>query len=137
MDLVSIIIPVYDVEPYLEQCIHSVVNQTYKNIEIILIDDGSPDRCPQICDEWKEKDSRILVIHKPNGGISDARNEGMRIAKGEYIAFVDSDDVVEPEYVEFLLDAVKKTGALVSECKTHRFVDDNELTVYSKEKKEF
>ena len=134
MDLISIIIPVYKVENYLEQCIRSAADQTYKNLEIILVDDGSPDGCPQICDRWKEKEKRIRVIHKPNGGLSDARNEGMKIASGEYIAFVDSDDVLEPEYAEYLYDAVRKTGALVSACQFRSFTDGSEPESFPKKK---
>ena len=93
--LISVIVPIYNVEKYLNRCIESIVNQTYKTLEIILVDDGSPDNCPQICDEWKEKDNRIKVIHKKNGGLSDARNAGLDIAQGEYIAFVDGDDFLE------------------------------------------
>ena len=89
---ISVIIPVYKVEPYLDKCIQSVVNQSYKNLEIILVDDGSPDNCPLMCDEWAKRDSRIKVIHKKNGGLSSARNAGLDIAEGDYIAFVDSDD---------------------------------------------
>ena len=95
MPKVSVIIPIYNVEEYLNQCIESVVNQNFKDIEILLIDDGSKDRCPQICDEWSRKDSRIKVIHKPNGGLSDARNAGLDIATGEYIYFLDGDDYVD------------------------------------------
>lgn len=90
--LVSVIIPIYKVENYLCQCVDSVINQTYKNLEIILIDDGSPDRCPEICDEYAKKDSRIKVIHKPNGGLSDARNVGLDNSTGDYVMFIDSDD---------------------------------------------
>ena len=89
---VSIIVPVYNVEKYLDKCIESIVNQTYRNIEIILVDDGSPDKCPEICNEWAKKDDRIKVIHKENGGLSSARNAALEIAQGDYITFVDSDD---------------------------------------------
>ena len=82
--LISVIIPVYKVEQYLEKCIESVCSQTYENLEIILVDDGSPDSCPQICDKWERKDSRIRVIHKKNGGLSDARNAGLKVASGEW-----------------------------------------------------
>jgi len=102
-DLVSIVIPVYNVEQYLNECVDSVIQQTYKNIEIILVDDASPDNCPRICDEYVEKDSRIRVIHKPNGGLSDARNAGLAIAKGEYIYFLDSDDYIEADAIEALI----------------------------------
>ena len=89
--LISIIIPCYNVEEYLPKCINSIINQTYRNLEIILVDDGSPDSCGQICDEYAAKDARIKVIHKENGGQSDARNVAIDIAKGEYITFVDSE----------------------------------------------
>ena len=93
-DLISVIIPIYKVEKYLDACIESVVNQSYKKLEIILVDDGSPDSCPQKCDEWAKKDKRIRVIHKENGGLSDARNIGIDNSKGDYILFVDSDDFI-------------------------------------------
>lgn len=109
--LISIIVPVYKVEPYLRRCLDSIVNQTYTNLEIILVDDGSPDNCPQICDEYATKDKRIVVIHKENGGLSDARNAGLDICKGEYISFVDSDDWVDNRYVEFLLNKAQKENA--------------------------
>lgn len=96
--LISIIVPVYNVEPYLNRCVNSILAQTYKNIEIILVDDGSPDNCPKMCDNWASKDSRIKVIHKVNGGLSDARNAGINIAKGDYLAFVDSDDWVSIDF---------------------------------------
>lgn len=88
----SVIIPIYKVEDYLERCVKSVLNQDYRDIEVILVDDGSPDRCPQLCDELAKTDDRIVVIHKPNGGLSSARNAGIEVAKGEYLAFLDSDD---------------------------------------------
>lgn len=106
--LISIVVPIYKVEPYLRRCVDSIVSQTYANLEIILVDDGSPDECPKICDEYAAKDKRIVVIHKENGGLSDARNAGIDIHTGEYISFVDSDDYVEPNYVDILL---KKTLA--------------------------
>ena len=99
---ISVIIPIYKVEKFLNQCISSIVNQTYSNLEIILVDDGSPDGCPKICDEWKKKDSRIKVIHKLNGGLSDARNAGLKIATGSIIAFVDSDDWLDEAFYEKL-----------------------------------
>lgn len=91
----SVIIPIYKVEKYLHRCINSIINQTLEDIEIILVDDGSPDNCPKICDEYQKKDKRIKVIHKKNGGLSDARNEGLNLATGEYVLFVDSDDYIE------------------------------------------
>ena len=92
--LLTVIIPVYNVEKYINKCLESIINQTYKNLEIILVDDGSTDNSSYLCDEWQKKDSRITVIHKKNGGLSDARNAGLQIAKGELITFVDSDDYV-------------------------------------------
>lgn len=102
--LISIIVPVYNVEPYLRKCVDSILNQTYRNLEVILVDDGSPDGCPAICDEYAAKDDRIKVIHKANGGLSDARNAGMAVARGEYLAFVDSDDMLPPDAMEILLN---------------------------------
>ena len=99
-ELISIIVPVYKVERYLEKCIKSLINQTYQNIEIILVDDGSTDNCPQICDDFATKDKRIRVIHKANGGLSSARNVGLDAAKGEYISFIDSDDYVAADMIE-------------------------------------
>lgn len=101
--LLSVIVPVYNVEKYLDKCVESVVRQTYSNIEIILVDDGSKDGCPQICDDWVKKDSRIKTIHKDNGGLSDARNAGLSIANGEYVAFVDSDDYIMSDMYEILM----------------------------------
>ena len=100
--LISVIVPVYKVELYLRQCVDSLLAQTYSNLEIILVDDGSPDGCPAICDEYARKDSRVRVIHKPNGGLSDARNVGLDAARGEYIGFIDSDDWVMPDMYEYL-----------------------------------
>lgn len=101
--MISIIIPVYKVEKYLDECIKSVVNQTYKDLEIILVDDGSPDNCPRICDEWALKDDRIKVVHKKNGGLSSARNAGLAVANGDYIGFVDSDDFINATMYEDLM----------------------------------
>lgn len=108
---VSVIIPVYKVEKWLDQCVASVVDQTYKDIEIILVDDGSPDHCPRMCDEWAERDARIRVIHKDNGGLSDARNAGLDAANGEWLMFVDSDDFVHPEMVARSLETAHRTQA--------------------------
>ena len=103
--LISVIIPVYNVEKYLDKCVKSVINQTYKNLEIILVDDGSPDNCPQMCDDWAKKDSRITVLHKENDGVSSARNAALDIASGDYIGFVDSDDYIEKIMYEELVFA--------------------------------
>lgn len=113
-DLISIIVPVYNVEKYVEKCVTSIINQTYKNIEIILVDDGATDNSGKICDELKEKDNRITVIHKKNGGLSDARNAGLKIAKGEYIGFVDSDDYIEQDMFETLYNINKQNDADIS-----------------------
>lgn len=114
--LITIIVPVYKVEQYLENCIDSIIRQTYKKLEIILVDDGSPDRCPYICDEYARKDNRIRVIHKANGGLSDARNAGLDAATGEYIAFVDSDDCIHDNMIERLYRALAESNADISMC---------------------
>ena len=104
--LVSVIVPAYNVQEYLDKCVESIVGQTYKNLEIILVDDGSPDNCPAICDNWAKKDGRIKVIHKENGGVSSARNSALDMAAGEYICFVDSDDFIEPNAVGYMLENI-------------------------------
>lgn len=114
--LISVIVPVYKVEAYLDRCVESVSSQTYPNLEIILVDDGSPDRCPAMCDAWAAKDSRIRVIHKTNGGLSDARNAGMAAATGDFLGFVDSDDWIAPEMYEKLLDAMCRDGSDIAAC---------------------
>ena len=103
MPLISVIVPIYNVEKYLDRCVDSIINQTYKNLEIILVDDGSPDNCPQMCDDYAKKDSRIKVVHKENGGLSDARNVGMEVATGEYVSFIDSDDYISLDCYETVL----------------------------------
>lgn len=122
--LISIIVPVYKVEPYLRRCLDSIVNQTYANLEIILVDDGSPDNCPQICEEYAVNDNRIVVIHKENGGLSDARNAGLDICSGEYISFVDSDDWVENEYILYLVENALSTNSDIT-IVNHDLVWDN------------
>lgn len=109
--LLSVIVPIYKVEDYLPKCVESIRNQTHSNLEIILVDDGSPDGCGAICDEFAQKDSRIRVIHKENGGLSDARNTGIDVAKGDYLAFVDSDDWLEPDAFEAMLALAEKYDA--------------------------
>lgn len=115
-DMISVIVPVYKVEEYLDECIQSIVNQNYQNLQIILVDDGSPDCCGKICDDWALKDNRIEVIHKKNGGLSDARNAGLDLATGEYIAFVDSDDWISPQMYEIMLKVLKKERADFIAC---------------------
>ena len=102
--LISVIIPVYKVELYLRECIDSVLAQTYQNLEVILVDDGSPDQCGSICEQYAEKDNRVCVIHKENGGLSDARNAGIDVAKGEYIGFVDADDIARKDKLKKMVD---------------------------------
>lgn len=101
--MISVIVPVYKVEPYLQRCIDSILNQTHREFELILIDDGSPDKCGKICDDYASRDSRIRVIHQTNKGLSEARNSGMKIAKGEFILFCDSDDYVDSEWIQSFL----------------------------------
>lgn len=108
---VSVIVPVYKVEQYLERCLNSILKQTEKNIEIILVDDGSPDSCPQLCDEFAALDNRIKVVHQKNAGLGMARNSGLEIASGEYVMFVDSDDFIVPDAIEILYNAAKKNNA--------------------------
>ena len=108
--LVSIIVPVYKVEKELSRCVDSLLKQTYKDIEIILVDDGSPDKCPELCDEYGKMDNRVRVIHKKNGGLSDARNEGFKKATGSWIMYVDSDDTLELDAVEHFINAVKNVS---------------------------
>ena len=109
MNKASIIVPVYQVEPYLCRCIDSILAQTFTDFELILVDDGSPDRCPMICDEYAKNDERIRVIHKKNGGLSSARNAGMEAAQGKYFLFCDSDDYVSPHWCETLVKQIKTT----------------------------
>lgn len=128
MTEISIIIPVYKVEKYLKECLDSVLNQTFSDFECILVDDGSPDGCGEICDDYKKKDSRITVIHQSNQGLGPARNEGMKIAKGKYICFVDSDDCLEEQYLEIMhAHAIKHNVDLVMCGYRLFFIDgDNE-----------
>lgn len=114
--LISIIIPIYNVEKYLRRCIDSVINQTYKNIEILLVDDGSPDSSGEICEQYKKNDDRVYVFHKKNGGLSDARNYGIKYAKGKYITFIDSDDYIAKNYIEYLYTMIVKYHAEISVC---------------------
>ena len=114
--LLSIIVPVYDVERYLPKCIDSILAQTFTDFELILVDDGSPDDCPALCDAAAEKDARVRVIHQKNGGLSAARNAGLDAARGAWIGFVDSDDYIAPEMYEVLYQAVQSTGADLALC---------------------
>lgn len=132
--LISVIVPIYNVENYLPRCVDSIINQSYKNLEIILVDDGSPDNCPKICDEYTKRDNRIRVVHKENGGLSDARNAGMQVATGEYVSFIDSDDWVDVDFITALYNGIK-SGADIAECTTRLF-DDNDNTLSTRGSKE-
>lgn len=134
MKKISIIVPVYKTEKYLDRCIESIVNQTYKNIEIILVDDGSPDNCPKMCDDWANRDDRIKVVHKENGGLSDARNKGLESATGDYIGFVDSDDVISEKMYETLLVLIEKNDCEISKCDFYRFNEGDNPKYTIKEK---
>lgn len=125
--LISIIVPIYNVQVYLRSCIESILSQTYLNLEIILVDDGSTDDCPAICEEYAQKDNRIVVVHKKNGGLSDARNEGLKISKGEYITFVDSDDLVSKYFIETLYSAISLCSVKLAICLVRCFFDEQKL----------
>ena len=133
-DLISVIVPIYNVEKYLKRCVDSIANQSYTNLEIILVDDGSFDYCPSICDDYAKKDIRIKVIHREHGGPSDARNSGLEIATGEYIVFIDSDDWIHCDMINILYEILIKENADIVECKSVKTngpvndINDNENT---------
>ena len=129
-ELVSVIIPVYGTEEYLDRCIESVIAQTYPYLEIILVDDGSPDNCPAMCDAWAKKDKRIRVIHKANGGLTSARKAGFETAKGEYIIFFDSDDYVEENMIEELVNKALATDKDITMCSYYRDTADEMIPVF-------
>lgn len=114
MPKISVIVPVYNVEKYINRCVQSILNQSFSDFELILVDDGSPDTCPELCDEWAYVDSRIRVIHKKNGGLSAARNAGISMASGEYFLFVDSDDMIHPDCLKILMTCIQNTGAEIA-----------------------
>lgn len=114
--MISVVVPIYNVEKYIHKSIESILNQSYHNLEIILVDDGGTDDCPAICDEFAKKDNRIKVIHKENGGLSDARNAGVAVATGAYISFIDSDDFIKPDMYEKMLTRMKETNADIVVC---------------------
>lgn len=126
-DKISIIVPVYNVEKYLPQCMDSIISQTYQNLEIILVDDGSTDSCAQICDDYAEKDNRIKVIHKKNGGLSDARNAGYDFVTGDYLSFVDSDDMISKNFYNDLIKIANDHDADIVECGFIKFTDEKKL----------
>lgn len=126
MAKISVIVPIYGVEKYLDKAIKSIRNQTYKDLEIILVDDGSPDNCPKMCDDYAKADPRIKVIHKENGGVSDAREAGVRAATGEYIAWHDPDDFAKEDYIEYMYQNLVREDADISTCGTIYLIDGKE-----------
>lgn len=136
MPEISIIVPVYKVEKYLDRCVESILNQTFTDFELILVDDGSPDNCPQMCDEWEKKDERIRVIHKENGGVSVARNVGLDNAKGNFIGFVDSDDWILPDMYQTLYELIENGKYDISICGIVRTIEEKYIdTLRSSEEK--
>ncbi len=129
--VISVIIPVYQVEKYLDRCVKSLLCQTYRNLEIILVDDGSCDDCARICDTWVKADGRIRAIHKRNGGLSDARNAGIPFATGEYISYIDSDDMVTQDYFEVMLHTLQVEKSDIIECGVVKFYEDNHFDEYN------
>ncbi|MBQ8615735.1 MAG: glycosyltransferase, partial [Clostridia bacterium] len=126
MKKISIILPVYNVENYLDKCLTSLVNQTYQNLEIILVNDGSPDNSGEVCENWAKKDSRIKVLHKANGGVSSARNFGLDNATGDFIGFIDPDDFVELDMYEKLLNALNSQNATMAMCRYQNVFENSD-----------
>ncbi|SCZ79715.1 glycosyltransferase [Pseudobutyrivibrio xylanivorans] len=131
-DLITVIVPIYNVEKYIHKCVDSILNQTYSNLEIFLVDDGSPDGCPQICDEYAQKDSRIKVIHKKNGGLSDARNVAIDVMTGKYVTFVDSDDYLSLDCIESMYNALVSNDADLAVCNYAYITEDNQIINHPK-----
>ncbi|QJX64180.1 glycosyltransferase [Niallia circulans] len=130
---ISVIVPIYNVENYLDKCIESILNQTYSNLEVILVNDGSPDNCGGICDNYASTDDRIKVVHKKNGGLSDARNAGMSYATGEYISFIDSDDYIHLTFYETLINLMVKHNADIVQCGYEMVYEDKGSTIRKRE----
>ena len=128
---ISVIVPIYNVERFLPDCLSSVLHQTYENLEIILVDDGSPDRCGELCDHAAETDSRVRVVNKENGGLSSARNAGIDIATGEYLCFLDSDDFIGPDHIRDLCRALQECGADMAVCDAFAYVPENAVPGFS------
>lgn len=128
--MISVIVPIYKVEKYLNRCVESILNQSYTDFELLLIDDGSPDGCPQICDEYARQDTRVRVFHKPNGGLSDARNYGLDRMQGEYVTFVDSDDYVGPDYLRILMELAESHSVPVAAV-AHLCISDTDAAFVS------
>ena len=135
MAKISVIVPVYKVEKYIHKCVNSILQQTFADIEVILVDDGTPDRCGEICDEYARQDCRVKVIHKENGGLSDARNVGMAHASGEYLIFIDSDDHIEPDMLEYMYMRLADSGADMATCGLYEVYNDR--IEQQKEEKDF
>lgn len=135
-DLVSVVVPVYNVEKYLENCVYSIIKQTYENIEIILVDDGSTDNSSSLCDSFMKRDKRINVYHKKNGGLSDARNYGIEQSKGKYLTFVDSDDTLENDCIEYLYNLLNKYNTMMSIC-NYNVITNNKIISYTTKDLEF
>ncbi len=129
-EMISVIVPIYNVEKYLDRCVKSICEQSYRDLEIILVDDGSPDKCGAMCDAYANHDSRIIVIHKENGGLSDARNAGLNICKGKYVTFIDSDDYIESDYIETLYSSLSEYQADIS-IGDYFYETENGLTINS------
>lgn len=127
MPKISVIVPVYNVEKYLDACIQSILSQSFSDFELILVDDESPDQCPALCDAWALKDSRIRVIHKKNGGLSDARNAGFEISIGEWITFIDSDDAIRPDFLSYLYQLAQTNRAEISVCSAISCPEDDSV----------
>lgn len=125
LPLISVIVPIYNVDKYLSRCVNSLVQQTYNNLEIILVDDGSTDNCPELCDMWGKQDKRIKVIHKENGGLSDARNAGLKVITGDYVSFIDSDDWVNIHFYEVLMGVMEKEHCDIVQCESSILYSDN------------
>lgn len=132
-NLISVIVPIYNVEEYLEECVCSIIKQTYQRIEILLIDDGSTDKSGNLCEKFSKKDNRIKAVHKKNGGLADARNVGVRIARGEYVVFVDSDDVIHPQMIQFLYEGMMNHQADISIC-SHEKIFNNDKVEFKENK---
>lgn len=131
---ISVIVPVYMAEKHLKKCIESIINQTYKNIEIILVDDGSPDECPKICDDFAKKDDRVIVLHQVNQGVSSARNKALNIANGDYVTFVDADDWIEEEFLEEMISNITSDVDMVVAGFTFDYINEESVIIKSDNK---
>ena len=131
--LISVVLPIYKIEQYLDRCMKAVLGQTYENLEILMVDDGSPDNCPALCDAYAQKDPRVKALHKENGGLSDARNYGIAHATGEYIACIDPDDYVDSDYIEYLYSLIEKYGTRMSICQHMTEFDNGSVKDYGSE----